>query len=169
MPVFWRRTLIAYARPAPWDPLSAQRGKLGKALSAGNGRVNDFWTSSTSASANNPRPVRVTWSPSWTRTRSRPQLGESFFNTYPARSADLSSRERAPANPVIRAVQSSRLFTPTSRTACAPDGTPSALAIRWIASRGVPIPTSTSGHTGTHSTKRPKVETRNGSRLWPPS
>src|SRR5688572_32603057 len=38
-----------------------------------------------------------------------------------------------------------------------------------MASRGVPKPHSTSGQTGTHSTKRPNVPVRNASRLWPPS
>jgi hypothetical protein len=32
-----------------------------------------------------------------------------------------------------------------------------------------PRPISTSGHTGTHSTKWPSVSVRKGSRLWPPS
>ena len=44
---------------------------------------------------------------------------------------------------------------------------------RWasgrIGGRGTPRPISTSGHTGTHSTKGPSVSIRNASRLWPPS
>jgi hypothetical protein len=90
-----------------------------------------------------------------------PQLGESFFSTYPERFARASSLTRDSENAAMRSVQSRRLVTPIRRTRAAPAATPSAAAIRWIGSRGVPIPTSTSGQTGTHSTKRPNVETRN--------
>ena len=81
-----------------------------------------------------------------------------------------ASRTRDAANvvmrlgPVLPALDAQQTY----RLRCPPRA-PSSLATRWIASRGVPMPTSTSGHTGTHSTKRPKVETRNASRLWPPS
>src|SRR6478736_3453223 len=47
--------------------------------------------------------------------------------------------------------------------------TPGPARTSRMASRGVPNPHSTSGHTGTHSTKRPNVSVRNASRLWPPS
>jgi hypothetical protein len=61
---------------------------------------------------------------------------------------------REEANEDICLVQSRRVLTPTRRTMCSPDGTPASSATSWMASRGVPIPTSTSGQTGTQSTKR---------------
>ena len=83
--------------------------------------------------------------PAYTLTRSMPQLGEPFFNTYPQRSASSRAAVRRAAKAVMASVWSVPVRVPTMRGAFTEPS-------RRTASRGIPIPDSTSGHTGTNST-----------------
>ncbi len=98
----------------------------------------------------------------YTLTRSIPELGESFLQMYPLRSTSSRLRSFLRHQACISSVKSVPDTAPTRRGS---SGSPT----RCIASLGTGKPHSTSGQTGTYSTNRPSVSTRNASLLWPPS
>src|SRR3989454_6133320 len=115
------------------------------------------------ARANEPTPSCVSM-PCVLKSRTplMPQLGEALLKTKPERFKASSSRTRCCAKRFIASVWSTPVLIVTRRGAW---GSPT----RRMGSRGVPSPTSTSGHTETHSTYRPRASISTLSSLCPPS
>jgi hypothetical protein len=115
------------------------------------------------AFVNTPAPILagMPFAP-YTLTRSIPEVGESFLQMYPHRSNSSMFRSFFLLYDFISSVKSVPVVAATRRGS-------SGLPTRRIASLGDGNPHSTSGQTGTNSTKRPSVSARKGSLLWPPS
>jgi hypothetical protein len=95
-------------------------------------------------------------------TRSLPQLGDLALSTKPTRLAPASASARRAASASMRSVQSAPLSAPRMSVR------PRAPRTSRTASRGTPMPTSTSGHTGTQVTNGASSSFKNASRLcWP--